>query len=309
MLLKPFSVAVCLWAAVPAFAAGTASPSAKAASGASSSKAAPASAQPAGGQGGTCSACGAPGGGGTCAAPQPGQAPQLSNEEWKEYVRKKLLESEQEAPEPVDPDPFSFSVFKGRRPEPMGEQTLINGAKMQIATLIVEDSPQDVAQAYYETFVHMGFRPLLGDVPEAPGVRYLSFRPVSSKNLKTVTLVPNGSGTVILASVGNPEEMLVQKPALPGGLPVPPNSEAASAIQQMEPGSSSRSAFFVVNGSTPENVRAFYRSELPRLGFSPIGQSAQQDSESFEKEGVLLTISARPHTDPNTVAVSLVWLE
>ncbi len=40
--------------------------------------------------------------------------------------------------EPPDPDPFSFSVYRGLRPEPMGEQTIINGAKMHIATLIVD---------------------------------------------------------------------------------------------------------------------------------------------------------------------------
>ena len=98
----------------------------------------------------------------------------------------------------------------------------------------------------------MGFRPMVGNVPHSPrGLRYLSFRPAGSKNLKTVTLVPNRAGTVILASVGNPENILIQKPQLPDGLPVPPNSQAASSIQQMEPGSTSRSAFFLVKDTSP----------------------------------------------------------
>jgi hypothetical protein len=267
------------------------------------------SSRPQGGQDGTCTACNAPGAEGACAAngappPQP-----MSDEEWKAYIRKKFAESEVEKPEPVDPDPFAFSVYRGQRPEPMGSQTIINGAQMEIATLIVSDPPAMVEKTYYETFERMGFRPFSGDVPKAPRVRYLSFRPTGSKKLKTVTLVPNGPGTVILASVGNPEDMLVKKPELPGNLPVPPRAEASSAIQQLEGGAAANSALFLVRDSSPEQVREFYRRELSLRGFDPVPKSAQQDSESFEKDGVLVSLSARPHTEPNTVAVSLMWLE
>lgn len=260
-------------------------------------------------QGGSCSACSAPGEGGVCSAAEYEQAPQIPDEEWKEFVRKKLAESEAEKPEPVDPDPFAFSVYRGLRPEPMGSQTIINGGRMEIATLIVKDPPDVVERTYYETFERMGFRPLAGDVPRAPRVRYLSFRPTGSKKLKTVTLVPNGAGTVILASVGNPEEMLRKKPQLPGKLPVPPNAHASSAIQQLEGGAAANSALFLVSDTSAERVREFYRRELAQRGFEPVPNSAQQDSESFEKDGVMVSISARPHTQPNTVAVSLTWLE
>lgn len=268
-----------------------------------------ASSQPQAEQGGTCSACNAPGGGGVCSATEFQQAQQLSDEEWKEFVRKKLAASTAEKPEPVDPDPFAFSVYRGRRPEPMGSQTIINGARMEIATLIVEDPPDVVEKAYYETFERMGFRPYAGNVPKAPRVRYLSFRPTGSKKLKTVTLVPNGAGTVILASVGNPEDLLMKKPELPGKLPVPPNAQASSAIQQLEGGAAANSTLFLVRDSSPEQVREFYRRELSQRGFEPVPNSAQQDSESYEKDGVMVSISARPHTQPNTVAVSLMWLE
>jgi hypothetical protein len=303
LLLKPFFMAAALFVAAPAFAGpapgATAAPEAKA----------KASSQPQGEQGGTCSACDAPGGGGVCSTTGFEKAQQISDEEWKAYVRKKFAQSEAEKPEPVDPDPFAFSVYRGQRPEPMGSQTIINGAQMEIATLIVKDPPGVVAKTYYETFERMGFPPLVGDVPKSPGVRYLSFRPTGSKKLKTVTLVPSGSGTVILASVGNPEALLVKKPELPGKLPVPPNARASSAIQQLEGGAAANSALFLVRDSTPEQVREFYRRELAQRGFEPVPNSAQLDSESFEKDGVLVSISARPHTEPNTVAVSLMWLE
>jgi hypothetical protein len=303
LLLKPFFMAAALLVAAPTLAGSpgaTAAPSAKA-------KASP---PPQGEQGGTCSACNAPGGGGVCSTPGPEKAQPISDEEWKAYVRKKFAaEAQAEKPEPVDPDPFAFSAYRGRRPEPMGSQTIINGAQMEIATLIVDDPPDVVERTYSEVFERMGFPPLRGNVPKAPGVRYLSFRPTGSKKLKTVTLVPRGAGTVILASVGNPEELLVKKPELPGNLPVPPNARASSAIQQMEGGAAANSSLFLVHDSSPEQVREFYRHELAQRGFQPVPNSAQQDSESFEKDGVLVSILARPHTEPNTVAVSLMWLE
>ncbi|MDY7231248.1 hypothetical protein [Hyalangium rubrum] len=272
---------------------------------------APASKPAAAAAGETCSTCGTSGEGGTCSADQAGKGPsELTDEEWSEYVRKKIAESEAPKPEPVDPDPFAFSLYQGRRPEFMGEQTIINGAKMKIASLIVPDPPHVVAQEYYEVFEKMGFRPLVGEIPNTRGVRYLSFRPTGSNNLKTVTLVPNGSGTVILASVGNPEDMLLKKPDLPDGVPVPPQAEAASVIQQTEPGASSRSAFFLVRGTSPASVREFYRQEMKQRGFNLVAQPQEgQDTESFEKGELMMSVTARPHSEPGSVAVNLVWLQ
>jgi hypothetical protein len=255
---------------------------------------------------GTCTACGTAGASGTCTPPS-GET--LSDEEWREFVRRKIEAENTPKPEPVDPDPFAFSVYQGRRPEFMGEQTIINGARMRIASLIVPDSQQTVAQFYYEVFDKMGYRPLVGEIPNTRGVRYLSFRPSGSQNLKTITLVPHGSGTIILASVGNPKDMLTKKPELPGEVPVPPRAEAASVIQQVEPGTASRTAFFVVRESTPDDVRAFYRKEMSQRGFAPLKMGDVEGSDAFEKGGMMVTISTKPHTEPGAVAVSLIWFQ
>lgn len=280
MLLKRFFMTLALMAAAPVLAGkGSDSPKAPAAAG------------------------------GACPAPAEGQSAGKSEAEWKAYIHKLITDSEKEAPEPVDPDPFAFSVYQGKRPEPMGSQTIINGAQMEIASLIVPDPPQVVAKAYYEVFEHMGFRPLTGEIPNTRGVTYLSFRPTGSKKLKTVTLVPRGEGTVILASVGNPEDLLVKAPELPGGMPVPPNSEASATIQQDEQGSSARTASFVVKDSTPERVHAFYRQELAQRGFSPVPNGAQQGTETFEKDGVMLSISASASANSTDTSVNIVWLQ
>jgi len=259
-----------------------------------------------------CTHCGTEGAAeGVCTAPEAGQAAsqEISDEEWKEFVRRKIAQSEAEQLEPPDPDPFAFSTYKGRRPEPMGEQTIINGAKMKIASLIVPDDPQTVAQEYFEVMDNMGFRPLVGEVPRTRGVRYLSFRPRGSKNLKTITLVPHGAGTIILASVGNPEDMLVRKPELPGELPVPPRAEAASTIQQLEPGTASRSAFFLVRESNVDGVRDFYRQQLEQRGFSRLEVETKRGAESFEKGREMVSVSAEPHSEPGTVAVTVIWMQ
>jgi hypothetical protein len=296
LLLKKSLITAALLAAAPVLAGNP--PAAAATPGAPA-------AQPAG----ACTSCSTEGAQSACTAQGAGAQEQISDEEWREFVRRKIAEENAPRPEPVDPDPFAFSVYRGKRPEFMGEQTIINGAKMRIASLIVPDSQQTVAQHYYEVFERMGFRPLVGEVPNTRGVRYLSFRPSGSQNLKTITLVPQGHGTIILASVGNPEEMLTKKPQLPGEVPVPPRAEAASVIQQMEPGTASRSAFFVVRESTPETVRAFYRKEMAARGFAPQPTAEAQGSEAYEKSGMMVTISAKPHTEPGAVAVSLIWFE
>jgi hypothetical protein len=190
----------------------------------------------------------------------------------------------------------------------MGTQTLINGARMEIAFLLVDDPPDVVARTYQASLQQAGISLLMGSVPHDPGVRFLSFRPPESSNLKTLTLLPRGSGTLILASVGNPEELLERKPELPGGVPLPPNAESPSALQQLEPGAFSRSTFFVVRGSSVEQVRAFFQRELPPRGFAPAGLGGRADH--FKRGGALVSISAAPHPrQPNTVAVSLVWIE
>ncbi|QRK08214.1 hypothetical protein JQX13_51225 [Archangium violaceum] len=268
--------------------------------------------------GGSC--CDGSGGGSCGSATQPAHdalhsdtdapSPLASEETWREFVRKVYEEEPEPEAEPPDADPFAFSVYRGVRPEPMGSQTLINGARMDIATLIVEDPPHMVMNFYREAMVKAGLHYIVGRVDEVPGMTYLSFRPAGSQNMKTVTLVPHGAGTVILASVGNPEELIQGRPPLPRDVPLPPNAEMPTAIQQMEPGLASRSSLFVVRDSSVQKIQAFYREELTRRGFVPVTvQDGLPGMESYQKGSTLLSISAKPHSDPTAVAVGILWLD
>jgi hypothetical protein len=270
--------------------------------------------------GGAC--CGGGSGGGSCGAvAEPGKDPvaahranghdpYASDESWRSFVREVMSQGPLEAPDAPDADLFGFSVYRGVRPEPMGAQTLINGARMEIASLIVEDPPRVVTKFYLQSLERLGIVPLQGEVEEVPGMTYMSFRPQGSKNLKTITLVPHGSGTVILASVGNPEELIEGRSTLPDGVPLPPKAELPSAIQQLEAGQSSRSTFFLVRESSVENVHSFYRKELVQRGFVPVSmKDGLPGMESYQKGNTLLAISAQPHTEAATVAVGLMWLD
>ncbi len=131
----------------------------------------------------------------------------------------------------------------------------------------------------------MGYRPLVGKCRNSPGVRYLSFRPTGSKNLKTVTLVPNRTGTVILASVGNPEDILIQEAAAAGraagaaarARPPPPSSRWSRAPPRARPSSWC--------GATPDAVREFYRKELAQRGYAPWRQARCRTRRRYEKNG------------------------
>lgn len=256
------------------------------------------------------SCCGGGSGKGCDANKAKGLNPYASEENWREFVSRVCSEPDPNPPEPQDPDPFAFSTFRGVRLEPMGTQTLINGARMAIASIIVDEPPHVVLKYYRDALAKAGNALIFGQVEEVPGMTYVSFRPEGSKNLKTITLVPHGEGTVILASVGNPEELIEGRPSLPEDVPLPPNSELPTAIQQLEPGLASRSAVFVVRDSTVENVQAFYRQELLRRGFTPVTvQDALPGMESYQKGNMLLSLTAKPHSEPSTVAVGMLWLD
>ncbi|ATB29465.1 hypothetical protein [Melittangium boletus] len=229
--------------------------------------------------------------------------------DWQQVVREAIIPPPEPEPAP-DVDPFGFSVYQGVRPEPMGEQTLINGARMQISSLIVNEPPHLVMKYYEESLGKLGVVNVMRGRVEQAGLLYMSFRPPGSQNLKTLTLVPHGAGTVILASIGNPEELLADQKALPDGLPQPPNAEPPNAIQQLEPGLSSRSAFFVVRSSTPQKVQAFYREELLKRGYVPTPvDEGLPGMESYQKGSSMLSITAKPHEDPSAVTVSLMWFD
>jgi hypothetical protein len=263
----------------------------------------------------------APESGGSCCGGGPGKGscdeakskslnPYASDEDWREFVRRVYAEAEPEGQEPQDVDPFAFSIYRGVRLEPMGSQMLINGARMEIASLIVDEPPYVVMKFYQQALEKAGNALIFGQVEEVPGMTYVSFRPQGSQNLKTITLVPHGEGTVILASLGNPEELIEGRASLPDEVPLPPNAELPSAIQQMEPGLASRSAVFVVRDSTVEKVHAFYRQELTRRGFTPVTvQDGLPGMESYQKGNILLSLTAKPHSEPSSVAVGMLWLD
>ena len=58
--------------------------------------------------------------------------------------------------EAEDADPLGFSRYHGRRPEPMGSQTVLNGARMDIASLLVEDPPHAVTAYYLKALSEAG---------------------------------------------------------------------------------------------------------------------------------------------------------
>lgn len=261
----------------------------------------------------SCGSCDGKGGG-ACAAGE-GSDIQFDGrtfetvEDWREYMLNKLRtgNNPEQMLEPHDPDPFAFSAYKGARPEPMGKQTIINGAQMDVASMIVTDPPHVVETEYLRAFEEAGLKPLRGEIPDTDGVRYLSYRPQHSQKLKTVTLVPNGRGTVILASVGDPSKMLEPKVDVPPGFPVPRGAEPAVAIRTDEPGASSRSTSFVVRNANVNEVRQYFRRELSARGFRPLPGAGETDS--YESANNLISVTARPAADASAVSVSVVWIE
>lgn len=232
-----------------------------------------------------------------------------TEQDWKAFVQQQLAAMDKPHLEPVDPDPFAFSTYKGVRPEPMGEQTIINGSKMRIASLVVEEPPHVVEGEYMRMYDAQKVPAFRGEVPNTRGVRYLAFRPTGSKNLKTITLIPRGRGTVVLASIGDPSRMLLRQSDLPAGVPLPDNATAAASIAQTESGARSHTSSYVIRGTTVEQVRAFFRQELVKQGFTGREGAGPGGVDAYERGTLQLSVSAQPAQEAGAVTLSVVWIE
>lgn len=251
----------------------------------------------------TCCTAGGAGQGCAPGAASEGQAgPYRDAETWREHMRQQLASPPAHV-EPPDPDPFAFSTFRGVRPEPMGSETLIGGAVMRIASLTVDLPPHEVERYYLDSFAKAQVAPMRGVIPNTRGVRYLSYRPPGSKNLKTLTLIPAGPGTVVMASVGDPSPM-VESPRV--DFPRPPGAERGVYIQQSEGGAANRTHTFRVRGVTAPQVRDFYRRELAARGFSR--EQGGAEAETFTNGPNLVSISLHADREPGAVVVNVVWL-
>jgi hypothetical protein len=214
-----------------------------------------------------------------------------------------------DAPEPPDPDPWSFSEYKRQRPQFL-DFAHVNGARFAMAQLDVKDPPEEVLKTYRTQLALAGITAMEGAPEEGHGMHYLSFRPPGSHNLKTITLLPHGPGTLILASIGDPSPML--KPDLDGDhFPRPPGAEAMvrTALGEAATGQQ-RQGTFVVHGLRPQAVLQFYAEVLPESGYQladPLEENPYGPL-TFDGGRERITVSAAPDVNDGDSRVSVLWL-
>ena len=212
------------------------------------------------------------------------------------------------APEPPDPDPFGFGTYRGLRAEPM-QDAVINGARFQIASLILKEPPDVVIQTYRAQLKQAGITPIEGAPPEGHGMRYLSFHPENSRRLRTLTVIPQGGGTVVLVSVGDPRPMLEQPKDANVDLPIPPGAGQliTTSFGIVKP--DERHAFFEVDGLSPSAVVAFYVEEMPKRGFKRLTEQPKVGARIFFKRpGDLWTVAVTEGPSVGTSRVELMRL-
>jgi len=209
--------------------------------------------------------------------------------------------------EPPDPDPFGFGSYRGRRPQYM-DTSVVNGATLAIAHLLTDDPPEQVLLTYREQFKRAKVVLVEGAPEEAPGMRYLSFRPEGSKRLKTVTLLPHGKGTMILVSVGDPSPMLDPSSL---GLDLPMPRGAGQVVQSTQgEGGRQRHASFEVRGLFPTAVMQFYEDEMPRRGYrrGQLVEGAVGSPLTFTRGEEQVTITATSAPTTGSSRVTVMWI-
>ena len=201
-------------------------------------------------------------------------------------------------------DPFAFGTYQGRRPQYM-DTSVVNGARMAIAHLEVKDPPHVVLEWYRRELLQRGL-PVIEGSPKR-GMRYLSFRPKGSAQLRTVTLLPKGRGTLILVSIGDPSPMFRAPAQRQFDLPMPNGAGPMITSRQGEAGTQLHGSF-EVTGMGPDVVRAFYEAELPRRGYQrEAWAEGPPGPVTWRRDREQLTLHVLPTTDPTTARVSILW--
>ncbi len=225
----------------------------------------------------------------------------------------KLIINENKVTETAgDVSPFVFAALDGRYPQPLGDATLINGKVTFVAELETPLSQNATLDFYKRQFSENDIHPGVGAPEGEGGPIYLTFLGEDKKSLNTITLVPHGTGTLVLASIG--EVAPLDKAAtLPEGLPHPSGVEHVNSNEVIDGRTREQSITFRVKETPLEAFKKSYQHELEQLGFSvdgdvPRGTDADVWRASFRREGETLAVTAKPMPQTKDVWVDLLWI-
>jgi hypothetical protein len=208
---------------------------------------------------------------------------------------------------------FDFGVLGGHEPLPLGDESVINGAPMRIATLPVGLPADEVLRRYSEQLRLNGVAAMTGQFQGKQGPHYLTFLPQGSSARRTIIIFPEGEMSTVVFSVGDPGRMAENTAAIPAGLPHP-DAVVGVVVDETRDGMKRQTdvAFTWPKHGVPE-AKQYYQAELKKSGFRTQSSTWNNDApgayhQNFARgtENLGLTLDKDP--DGDGVRVGMLWI-
>ncbi len=166
-------------------------------------------------------------------------------------------------------DLFAFANYGDVKPqEDLGQSAKLGDAKVRMASLFVPDPVEVVSEYYQNSLAERGVFYERGLLQK--DVAMVAFRDPADGFMRTLTLIQQGRGTVVLAAIGDPRKVVASKgKTLPADWPMPPVKGEPIDAEFTEGAVVQTTRSAVLAAPDPVEVMKFYLKELAALGWKP----------------------------------------
>jgi hypothetical protein len=206
---------------------------------------------------------------------------------------------------------FDFGVLQGHEPMAIGDETVINGSVMRMATLFVPLPAMEVIRRYNIQLHNNGVMAIYGQPLGPDGPLYLTFHQARSNVRRTITVLPHGQTSTVLLSVGDPSTMQEHVDSIPAALPHPAGAKSVIVDEIHDGASRQTDVAFQWPKNTVPSAKQYYVQELIKGGFRPEQSTWNADKtdswhQAFERGGENLVVALDKQNDG--VQVSMLWI-
>ncbi len=195
--------------------------------------------------------------------------------------------------------------FHSTRETVVGEGLRINNQLVDLSQFITDEAPDVVADHYEESFRRL--RAEVNRYSVGPVTHVSTF--ADDGRMLSVMIIDEAEGTQVIPGVS---EGTVRAGAEldESDIPMPPAPQLLLTHESTDGGKRATTAQFVVSQNLAE-VLAFYRTELPRMGYRELGLNVQEGLEGarqlrFRRGAAMLTVTVHGMDDVGAMVYVLL---
>ncbi len=210
--------------------------------------------------------------------------------------------------DPMAPDPELLRAvppYPGAVPRRLIDSGPDSAGHMQVAWFDTTDSSSDVLSFYDREFHRLNLRSMTGHFSDTMG--YTGWmeesRDGGSDTVHMISVMKQGSRTMVLISASSPDEILAATTELPGGLRMPPTSTQPRSLR-MGIGESDSQLFYSRAGKTTvDEVVRFFEQQFKERGYELV-KSEGPGSVSARQGRLNIVVQARDENERVNITVT-----